>query len=146
MTLSLMFLIIGFGFIAIELLLMQFTVFWFLFFGVGALIASALSWFMPELSWVVVTTVFMVSTALVGVLLYPKLKAWQNKPAPIPGNDALGQTVKVVRQITSSQVGAVTWSGAEWAAETDQKDAVFEPGESAAISRLEGIRLFVVKK
>lgn len=146
MTLSLMFLMIGFGFIAIELLLMQFSVFWFLFFGVGALIASALSWFMPGLSWVVITTVFMVSTALVGVLLYPKLKAWQNKPAPIQGNDALGQTVKVVRQITSSQAGAVTWSGAEWAAETDQKDAVFEPGESAAISRLEGIRLFVVKK
>lgn len=145
MTLSLIFLIIGFSFIAVELLLMQFTVFWFLFFGMGALIASTLSWFMPELGWGVITTVFMVSTAAVAALLYPRLKSWQNQPAPIPGNDALGQSVQVVRQITASQRGAVVWSGTEWAAQTDQEGVVFEPGESASISRIEGIRLFVEK-
>ena len=140
---ALFFLLLGLAFIGIELLIMQFSVFWFLFFGLGALISSTVSWLMPELSWTASSTVFLIASIVVSVALYPLIKKWQDKPSAIAGNDAIGQTVSVIEAVTAEKSGRVSWSGSDWAAELADGESPFEAGTTAKIQKLEGIRLFV---
>ena len=140
---ALFYLLLALGLIGTELLIMQLSVFWFLFIGLGALLASLAAWMIPEMSWTVATGVFIVSSVVVSVVLYPLLKKWQDQPAVIPGNDAIGQKVKVVEAISAEQEGKVTWSGTDWPAQLAEGEAAFELGESAIIRRLAGIRLIV---
>ena len=143
MSPALFFLLLGLAFVGIELLIMEFSVFWFLFFGLGALIASTASWLMPELSWTASSAVFLIASIAVSVALYPMLKKWQNQPSALAGNDAIGQSVKVVEIITTEKPGVVNWSGSDWAAELADGESPFEAGTTAKIQKIEGIRLFV---
>ena len=140
---ALFYLLLALGLIGTELLIMQLSVFWFLFIGLGALVASLAAWLIPEMSWAVATGIFVVSSVLVSAALYPLLKKWQDKPAIIPGNDAIGQKVKIIEPISADQPGRVLWSGTDWLAQLAEGEAAFELGESAVIRKLEGIRLFV---
>ena len=142
---SLFFLIVAVALISTELLIMQFSVFWFLFFGLGALVASIISWALPELSWFSVTAIFLIASVLATVVLYPILKKWQNKPAKIAGNDAIGQRVEVLQAISAQSQGQVAWSGSKWPAQVDDSSDTFDVGDAAEIRRLEGIRLIVGK-
>lgn len=128
--------------IGAELLIMQLSVFWFLFFGVGALIVAIVGWIVP-LSWFVSTSLFLVASIAIALLLYPMLRKWQNKPAPIAGNDAIGQQVRVLRTIDNKNNGKVQWSGSDWNAQLADGEAEIPAGETAVIIKLEGIRLFV---
>lgn len=143
MSPALVFLMIALGLIATELLIMQFSVFWFLFLGIGALLTSLACWLLPELGWAAAWGLFLISSLLASVALYPPLKRWQAQPAPLAGNDAVGQSVKVVQAITASKAGKVVWSGTEWHAEAVDSDSEFAVGETATIRKLEGIRLIV---
>jgi membrane protein implicated in regulation of membrane protease activity len=143
MSPTLFFLLLGLVFLGIELLIMQLSVFWFMFFGLGAFIASASGVLMPELSWTASLAIFLIGSIAVSAALYPVLKKWQNKPGAIAGNDAIGQSVKVVEAISADQAGTVTWSGTDWAAELADGEAAFESGSTAKIRKLEGIRLLV---
>ena len=145
MTPAILFLLIAVAFIGTELLVMQFTVFWFLFFGLGALITSLLCWFIPELNWPWSTVVFLLSSIGVSLALYPLLRKMQNSPSPLSGNDAIGQTAKVSESISSSQPGKVIWSGTDWPAQTQNEQDSFAVGETVIIRELEGIRLIVSK-
>ena len=140
---ALFFLLLALGLIGTELLIIQLSVFWFLFIGLGALLASLAAWFIPEMSWAVATGIFIVSSIVVSVVLYPLLKKWQDQPAVIPGNDAIGQEVKVIEAISADQDGKVSWSGTDWPAQLAEGEAAFKLGESAIIRRLAGIRLIV---
>jgi membrane protein implicated in regulation of membrane protease activity len=137
------FLLLALALIGTELLIMQLSVFWFLFIGLGALIASLAAWLIPEMSWSVATGIFIVSSVLVSAVLYPFLKKWQDQPAVIPGNDAIGQKVKVIAAISTDKDGRVSWSGTDWSAQLAEGEAAFELGESAIIRRLTGIHLIV---
>ncbi|MBL4673749.1 MAG: NfeD family protein [Arenicella sp.] len=128
--------------IAAELLILQLSVFWFLFFGVGALITAVISWFIP-LTWLVSTSIFLVSSLAMALLLYPILRKWQAKPGPIAGNDAIGQRVVVLKTISRDKNGQVQWSGSTWNAELADGEKEIAVGEPAVIIKLEGIRLFV---
>lgn len=136
------YLVLAVTLIGAELLIMQLSVFWFLFFGVGALIVAIVSWFAP-MSWLLSTSLFLVSSLLIAAALYPVLKKWQNKPGPIAGNDVIGQQVKVIQTISSERNGKVQWSGSEWTAQLAEGEQEIVEGESAVIVKLEGIRLFV---
>lgn len=143
MTPALLFLIIAFGLIATELLIMQFSVFWFLFFGIGAFVTSLLCWLMPEISITLAIGVFVVASLITAAILFPPLKRWQQKPSPLPGNDAIGQKAKVIEAITEGGTGKVVWSGTEWPAQIDSGETALAVGETATIRKLEGIRLIV---
>ncbi len=132
--------------IGAELLIMQLSVFWFLFFGIGALIAASVSLLTP-LSWLASTSIFLVSSVLVAIALYPLLQKWQNKPAPIAGNDAIGQQVDVLEAVGPSSNGKVQWSGTDWPAQlADGEDGEIAQGEVAVITKLEGIRLIIARQ
>lgn len=143
MSPALFYLLLAVGLISTELLIMQFSVFWFLFFGLGALAASLAAWLVPELSWFASTLIFVIGSLGVAAALYPMLKKWQQAPSPIAGNDAIGQKVEVVEAISPEKNGKVTWSGTEWPAQANSAEDSFSKGESAFIRKLEGIRLIV---
>ena len=143
MSPTMFFLLLGLAFLGIELLIMQLSVFWFLFFGLGAFIASASGVLMPGLPWTASVAIFLIASIAVSSALYPVLKKWQDKPGLIAGNDAIGKTVEVVDAIGADQAGTVSWSGTDWAAELADGEAPFEPGSMAKIRKLEGLRLLV---
>lgn len=128
--------------IGAELVILQLSVFWFLFFGIGALVAALVSWLIP-LSWLASTSVFFVASLFVAVVLYPLLRKWQNKPSPIAGNDAIGQRVKVIQAVSREKNGKVLWSGSEWNAQLAEGEDELQVGDAGVIVKLEGIRLFV---
>ena len=143
MTPAFLFLLVAVGLICTELVIMQFSVFWFLFFGLGAAVTSIVCWAFPDLSWFFSTLIFLVASLAVSALLYPVLRKWQNKPSPIAGNDAIGQSVEVIEAISAQQTGKVIWSGTDWAAQPADSEASFAVGDTAVIVKLEGIRLIV---
>ena len=145
MSPAMFYLIVAVVLIGAELVIMQFSVFWFLFFGIGALITSIVGWALPDLSWITLTVIFLGASIAITLALYPMLRKWQNKPAPIAGNDAIGQRVKVTKPISADNQGEVTWSGSKWPAQVDNTSDTFEAGDTAVIRRLEGIRLIVGK-
>jgi len=145
MTPASLFLIIAAILIGTELLIMQFSVFWLMFFGLGALLTSAVCWLMPELGMTAAVSIFFVSSLIVSAALYPMLKRWQNKPAPLAGNDAIGKSATVVESIPAGGSGKVFWSGVNWPAENADQNRAFEVGETVTIQKLEGIRLIVGK-
>lgn len=140
------YLILAVVLIGTELLVMQFSVFWFLFFGLGALVTALTCWVMPELSWTMATGLFLVLSVVFALVFYPMLRKWQNKPSPIAGNDAIGQRVTVTKSITVQKNGKATWSGTEWPAQLYENETDIEQGETAIIKRLEGIHLIVGRK
>ena len=142
---AMFYLIIAVVLIGAELVIMQFSVFWFLFFGIGALVASIVGWALPDLSWFLLTVIFLAASIATTLALYPMLRKWQNKPAPIAGNDAIGQSVKVIKAISAESQGEVAWSGSKWPAQVENTDDVFNADDTAVIRRLEGIRLIVGK-
>lgn len=50
---------------AIELLVLQFSVFWFAFFGLGALAAALTVYLIPSLGWIGAFAVFVVASAVI---------------------------------------------------------------------------------
>ena len=143
MTPALFYLLVAVGLIGTELLIMQFSVFWFMFFGLGALVAALTAWVSPELSFTTISVVFLLASIAVSALLYPFLKRWQDKPSPIAGNDAIGQSVVVTEAISNGGTGKVSWSGTDWPAQAVEPGADFIVGSKATIKDLEGIRLIV---
>ena len=137
------YLILAVVLISTELLAVQFTVFWFLFFGLGALATAILMWLVPEVSWFASTLFFLLSSIVVTAIFYPGLKKWQDQKSPIAGNDAIGQKTEVIVAIDNDKSGKVMWSGSEWPAELAEGQDALAVGETAKIHELEGIRLIV---
>jgi len=79
MSPALFYLLVAVALIGAELLIMQFSVFWFMFFGIGALVASLVALVFPEMGWYASTGIFLVGSVGSALLLYPPLKKWQNK-------------------------------------------------------------------
>jgi membrane protein implicated in regulation of membrane protease activity len=132
--------------IILEIAIFQFAVFWSVFIGLGALIASFAAMIYPEISWLVSTAIFVASSVLICIVLYRPLKNWQNKPSKQPGHDAVGQMVTVTEDIRRDSPGKVTWSGTDWSAYLSKKDKIdLSKGDTAYIESMEGIRLTVRK-
>ncbi len=143
MTPAIFFLLIALVFIATELLVMQFSVFWFFIVGLGALATSLVAWLLPGLSWTMVTGLFVVMSAVSAGVLLPMLKRWQAEPAVLAGHDAIGQRAEVLKTVSSAGNGRVMWSGSEWPARTMSGETDFQVGETVIIREVEGITLIV---
>ena len=139
-----LFLVIGVGLLAVELLVFQFTTFWLFFVGLGALVAAAFAWLMVDASYLVTTLVFFISSAVITAVLFAPLRKWQTQPSGIADNNAVGQRVEVTQTITRERAGVVNWSGSDWQAElaSDEQQSI-EAGEYARVVSVEGIRLLV---
>ena len=130
--------------LAIEILVLQFSVFWVAFFGLGALVAAIAAHFFPGLSWVGATAVFVIASAVICVGLFKPLRKWQSGPAALAGNDAIGQRVSVLKPVTLGSAGQVFWSGTEWRAELAEGESdEIEEGAEAEIVSLSGITLYI---
>lgn len=147
MTPALFFCLLGLVLVAVELVIFQLSVFWMLFIGTGALLAAAALYLLNIQDWTIAVSLFVVSSAVVTFVGYQPLKRWQAQKSPLAGNDAIGQSVKVLTEITRDQPGKVTWSGVEWNAElcATQGRSIL-PGEPAYIVELTGIRLIVASQ
>ena len=137
------YLVLGACLIAAELLIFQISIFWFLFIGLGAILAALAVIVVPGASWLFATTVFVIASTLVALGLYRPLKRWQNKPGVLAGNNAIGQKVKVLEAVTAGQPGKVSWSGTDWRAELAVNSHPLQPGDIATIAELNGICLIV---
>ena len=140
------YLTVGVALLAAELLIFQLSVFWLLFIGIGALIAALTAWFIPEASWLLTTSVFVIASIIVSFLLYKPLKKWQDKPGVIAGNDAIGQSAEVLDAVSADKDGKVSWSGTDWRAELSAGSEPLNEGDTAIIDSAEGIKLRVRKK
>ncbi len=141
-----LFLIIGVGLLAVELLVFQFTTFWLFFVGIGALIAAAFAWLAGDASYLSTTLVFLVASAVVTAVLFVPIRKWQKQPSAIADNNAIGQRVKVKQAISTEPGGIVSWSGSDWQAElaTGQVEPL-SVGDNARVVSIEGIKLYVEK-
>lgn len=137
------FITLGLAMIVVEVAIMQLSTFWFLYIGLGAVITALLLWLMPGLGWTGGMAVFVVTTVLITVLINRPLRQWQNKPGVIAGNDAVGQTVEVLQEISTDKPGKVSWSGSEWHAELAAGASSIEVGTRATIVSMHGITLVV---
>lgn len=130
--------------LAVELLVLQFSVFWVAFFGLGALVASVAVHFYPGLDWGGTTAVFVAASALICVGLFKPLQKWQSGPAAAAGNDAIGQKVSVLKSVALGSAGQVKWSGTDWRAELAEGESEeIREGSTAEIVALSGITLFI---
>jgi membrane protein implicated in regulation of membrane protease activity len=146
MTPAFLYLMIAVGLIGAELLIMQFSLFWLFFLGLGALITSVVCWFVPGLGMATAAGLFLVSSTLVSAVLYAPLKAWQNKPAPIAGNDAIGQLAEVLEPFSEGKKGKVSWSGSVWPAIGDGATKNYAVGDMVKIVEIKGIHLIVASE
>lgn len=133
----------GLAMIVIEVAIMQLSTFWFLYIGLGSVITALLLWFFPDFGWAAGFGIFVVMTVAITLLLNRPLKQWQQKPGAIAGNDAIGQSVDVLQEISTDKPGKVSWSGSEWHAELAPDAATIEAGQSAKIVSMHGITLVV---
>lgn len=141
----LFFLFLGAALISAELLIFSFSVFWFLFIGLGAIIAALVAWLVPGAGWFISSATFVIASLVVSVSLYSPLKRWQAKPSAMPGNEAYGKVVDVTESISADSKGAVDWSGASWAAKLDPDSEALSEGDKAEIVDINGIVLTVKK-
>ncbi|WP_086930507.1 NfeD family protein [Agarilytica rhodophyticola] len=141
----LFFIIAGVALITAELLIFNMSLFWFLFVGIGALIAAVVVWFIPGVGWLYASVTFVIASALTSIALYKPLRRWQQKPGAMPGNDAIGQHVNVLEEISQAKSGKVTWSGAVWDAKLVGSSEPLQKGENAVIAEITGIVLLVQK-
>ena len=129
---------------AVELLVLQFSVFWFAFFGLGALFAALVVLFIPGFGWIGTLAVFVIASALICLGLLKPLKKWQSSPAAIAGNDAVGQRVLVLKKVAPGDAGLVQWSGTEWRSELAEGISVpIDEGAEAEIASLSGITIHI---
>lgn len=141
-----LFLVLGVGLLAVEMIVFQFTTFWLFFVGIGALVAAAFAYLVTDATYFVTTLVFLVASALVTAALFKPLRSWQKQPSGIADNNAIGQRVAVKQEITAQTAGVVSWSGSDWQAElADNQSENLYPGDSARVVSVEGIKLYVTK-
>ncbi len=141
-----LFLVVGVALVSIELVVFQFSTFWLLFIGLGALVAASYAWLVSDASYLSTTAVFVVASVAITAILFAPIRRWQNKPSAMPDHDAIGQRVVVDEAISAGQAGMVSWSGTDWQAElADGNTDTLAVGDSAEVVAVRGIRLFVKK-
>ncbi len=137
-------LITGVTLLAIELIVFQFSTFWLFFLGLGALVGAAYAWLGGDVTYTAAIGVFLAASVAFTALLYAPIRRWQQKPAGMSGNDAIGQTVIVEQAFDKNGKGLVNWSGSDWQAELASGEiGELAVGDEATVVSVKGIRLFV---
>lgn len=129
--------------ICVEILVLQFSVFWVFFFGLGALVAALYAWLLPSPGWIDSTAVFVLASLAVTAAMIKPLRRWQTSKGAMAGNDAIGQEVEIEKAVAFDEPGTVIWSGTDWKARLDQAGDPLQPGQRAVISRVQGLTLYI---
>ncbi|MDA9556956.1 NfeD family protein [Vibrio sp.] len=139
----LFFILLGSALVIAEVLFFNLTLLWLLIIGLSALVTSIYAWINPDVDWVASTGLFLGSSVVLSLLIYPILKKWQTQSNKMPGNDVIGQTVTVTKAVSAEHPGRVLWSGVEWDAILKEGSHDISVGKQANIVAVEGIRLII---
>lgn len=140
---SLLWLIILFVSIVIEIATMGLTSIWF---AGGALVATILSLFKLPLSiqlvaFILVSFVLIIFTRPIAIRYFNKDRIRTNTESLI------GQQAIVVSEIDNlQQIGRVTIQGKEWTARTTMNDVLLQPGTVVIIRAIDGVKLIVEER
>lgn len=130
--------IVGVLMIAIEIFSITF---FFLFFGVGALVTALLTWMGVIDSITVQFVVFGIVTAASLLIFRKQLKASFSKKGS-SYNEFKGERAKVIIPILPNEEGKVFFRGADWIAYSEGGEAIPE-NSNVIIKKADGIRLLV---
>jgi len=117
--------------------------FFFLFFGVGAVLVGALAWvgLLAE-PWVQVTFFSIFSVVASLVFRKPLLARFGPRTPDIPVDSLLGETATVMDDIQASAFGKVELRGSSWSAKNNG-DQVLARGQRCKVERVDGLSLWV---
>lgn len=140
---SLLWLIILFVSIVIEIATMGLTSIWF---AGGALVAAILSLFKLPLSiqfvaFILVSFVLIIFTRPIAIRYFNKDRIRTNTESLI------GQQAIVVSEIDNlQQIGRVTIQGKEWTARTTMNGILLQPGTVVIVRAIDGVKLIVEER
>lgn len=140
---SLLWLMILFVSIVIEIATMGLTTIWF---AGGALVATILSLFQLPLSiqfvaFILVSFVLIIFTRPIAVRYFNKDRIRTNTESLI------GQQAIVVSEIDNlQQIGRVAIQGKEWTARTTMNGALLQPGTVVVVRAIDGVKLIVEER
>lgn len=118
------------------------TTFFLLFFGIAALVVSVIKLF--GLEDLPTELIIFAAIGLAGTLIFRKkiMKSISSKPDLKIDKD---KVVTVTEDIASKETGSITYRGSPWKAFNDS-DYDLKKGDSAIISKIDGIRLILTQK
>ena len=133
--------VLGFGLLACELLTPG--GFFFLFFGLGAIVVGALAWFIedlpPALQWLLFTIVSL-------AFMFPlrgRLVRWMGGAERPPEVDSLvGQLASVLDDLPPNALGKAELRGTTWNARNAAGRAL-KRGERGRVTRVDGLTLWL---
>lgn len=116
--------------------------FYFLFFGIGALVTSALVWLGVEgPDWLQWLTFTVVSLACL-VPLRSRLVRWATGGETRPVDSLVGEEAVVIEDVEPGRVGKAELRGTTWSARTGGSRAI-RRGERARVARIDGLCLWI---
>ena len=117
--------------------------FFFLFFGVGAVLVGVLAWFgLVTEPWVQVTFFSIFSVVASLVFRKPLLARFGPKTPDIPVDSLLGETATVLDDIQASAFGKVELRGSAWSARNTGNE-ILARGQRCKVERVDGLSLWV---
>jgi membrane protein implicated in regulation of membrane protease activity len=117
--------------------------FWLGFFGIGAIVTSALVWSAVIQGMDGQVAAFLLSSVLPLILIRKSLVQWLDRKGPAATvGDATGQIAVVVQAIAPDSVGRVEYQGSTWDAESQAGERLPEQTR-VRIVRQDGTRLYV---
>ncbi len=142
-TMSLIWLVILFVCIVIEVATMGLTTIWF---AGGALIATILS--MLRVPFAIQIVAFFVVSIVLLIFTRPIAVRYFNKSRAKTNIDSLiGKEAIVVSEIDNLQgIGRVQVEGKEWTARTEQQNVHIPVGKVVIIQKIDGVKLIVKKR
>ncbi len=121
-----------------EIITVGFLIFWF---GIGALIAMAVSFFTTNI--IIQTSVFIVSSAILLFATKPFVKKFVDvKPTKTNAYSIIGQKALVIKEINSHSVGQIKIKGEVWSAESENDETIKE-GSEVEILQIKGVKAIV---
>lgn len=121
-----------------EIITVGFLIFWF---GIGALIAMAVSFFTTNI--IIQTSVFIVSSAILLFATKPFVKKFVDvKPTKTNAYSIIGQKALVIKEINSHSVGQIKIKGEVWSAESENDETIKESSE-VEILQIKGVKAIV---
>lgn len=121
-----------------EIITVGFLIFWF---GIGALIAMAVSFFTTNI--ILQTTIFVISSAILLFATKPFVKKFVDvKPTNTNAYSIIGKKAIVIKEINSHSVGQIKIKGEVWSAESENDETIIEDSE-VEILQIKGVKAIV---
>ena len=131
-------LIISLLFFVGEMITVGFLIFWF---GIGALIAMIVSFFIKSI--IFQTAIFVISSTILIFATKPFVKKFLNvKTTNTNAYSIIGKKAIVKKEIKPHQVGQIKINGEVWSAESENSETIPE-GTEVEIKEIKGVKAIV---